>query len=176
MRTFYILLLFYSSFLCYSQSPGASVPVVLPVADSLYFIGQFKEAIPYYEQFLKSDNSLTPLAYYRLAYAYHQNGNIDKAIISYQTCLSKNPNINLARVSNVNLSKAYSLNNRIDSANACLHRAISMGYANLNDLESSPDFNKFRTSPEYGKVHDLLFNAAYPCIHQAEARQFDFWV
>lgn len=176
MRTFLIIILFCTSFLCSSQSPGTSAPVVMPLADSLYFNGQFKEAIPYYEKFLEAGNPVTPLAHYRLAYAYHQNGNVEKAIFSYQTCLSKNPNTNLIRVTNVNLSKAYSMNNRLDSANACLQRAISMGYANLNDLETSPDFNKFRTSPEYVKVHDQLFNAAYPCIKQAEARWFDFWV
>jgi tetratricopeptide (TPR) repeat protein len=103
MRIFLIVLFIYPSIKCLAQNAGSLAPVVVPLADSLYFNGWYKEAIPYYEKFLKDSNPIKPLAHYRLAYAYHQNGNIDMALHSYQNCLSKNPNANLARITYVNL-------------------------------------------------------------------------
>jgi tetratricopeptide (TPR) repeat protein len=172
----------FASFLCLwivtglGQSSMSSVPtMVSPKADSSYFAGNWKEAISLYQRFLQTGNTVTPLVYYRLAYALHQSGDLDQALKYYYNCLSKNPNPNLTRVTMVNLSKTFSLKNNLDSAEACLTKAMAMGYANLNDLESSTDFAHFRSSKGYTRLHDQLFNTTYPCVTQAEARWFDFW-
>lgn len=161
----------------WSQSPiPTTAPIVSPKADSCYFAGNWKDAITLYQRFIQSGSNITALAYHRLGYALQQSGELDKALTYYYNCLAKNPNPNLARVTMVNLAKTYSLKNNLDSAESCLTKAIAMGYVNLNDLESSVDFNHFRSDKGYILLHDQLFKATYPCVTQAEARWFDFWI
>ncbi|MEP7268184.1 MAG: hypothetical protein ABI844_11205 [Saprospiraceae bacterium] len=146
-----------------------------PLADSLYFKSEWVEAIPIYEKVVQAGKK-NSLLFYRLAYSLQQVSSQDKALKNYYLSMEQGQNPNLSRVTYVNLAKIYSSKNNMDSSLVCLHRAMVMGYANLNDLETAPEFTSFRSAPAYDSVHQKVLQATFPCIAQAESRWFDFWV
>lgn len=160
--------------LAQNQSPLISMRI-LSQADSLFFKNQWKEAIPLYEQVMESGNP-APLNHYRLGYSRQQMGNYTLAKQDYFRALAQKPQNPVLRMTFVNLAKIYGQSGQVDSCTILLSRALEQGYANLLDLEKSPEFDLLRTDPSYAEIHDSLLIRAYPCKWSAEAKWFDFWV
>ena len=169
--TICLILFFSTSALAQISGP----PVVDAAADSLYFNNRWKEAIPLYVSAIQSGRN-SPILFYRLGLCYQQTGAPDKAIPNYRTCLAQSPNPNLARVAQVNLAKSYSQINQLDSVTTTLKLALKNGYVNINDLEQAPEYDNYRKSSTYPEIKAEMYKAAYPCMTEAEARWFDFWV
>jgi tetratricopeptide (TPR) repeat protein len=54
------------------------------------------------------------------------------------------------------LSRAYSLDGRIEKALEALRNAVAKGYTNFENLEGSRDLDPLRKNPEYKKLIDGL--------------------
>lgn len=145
------------------------------LADSLFFIGQWKEAIPRYENAIRSGNK-TPASEFRLGYSFQQLGNYPAAKPFYRSALLKNPPNPVLRNILVNLAKVYGYAGQLDSCKLYLDLAMQQGYSNVQDLEKSPEFALLRSAPVYTSIYDSIQIRAYPCKGTAEARWFDFWV
>lgn len=174
MRYYYLFFWISFSFFGLGQS-SAPLGVTPAVADSFYFNSNWGGAIPIYQAAIRLGKS-HPLLYYRLAVALHQSGRYREAIPYYHHSLAAYPSTNLLRSIQVHLAKVYSITRHYDSAHFYLHYAIQQGYANLIEIETAPDFKNFRTTKEYLKIHDQLYDTTYPCVKKPEARWFDFWV
>lgn len=146
------------------------------LADSLFFKNQFVKAIPIYQKSI-ADGLQNAIIYNRLGYSLLQGSTkSSEAIKHFYSALSFNPNPNIQRVILIGLAKAYCTQNKIDSAVHYLNVAIPMGYLNLQDLESSVEFKNLRSNHLFEQIKQKIYLAAFPCMSQAEARWFDFWV
>ncbi|MEE1962080.1 tetratricopeptide repeat protein [Allomuricauda taeanensis] len=82
--------IWHSCFILFSFQAGAQSSA-LPVADSLYALGNYAAAINAYA---KENNTVSSL---QIARAYNAIGNYDKAIVQYQETLVIEPNLDIAR-------------------------------------------------------------------------------
>ena len=54
--------------------------------------------------------------------------------------------------------------------------AFNAGYANLQEMDSLKDFNNIRNDPAFILLRQKVYAVAFPCMSDAHAREFDFWV
>lgn len=157
---------------------GTSLSTVLPeqqIADSMFSLGQWKQALPLYEKLMKQipQNSLE---WNRMGYCYHNLGNYTEAMNCYQRSLANNPPAGLKPIVESRIARLYALQKNSSKSFEWLDSAMAAGYFNLKELESNADFASLRSEPAYKKVHDDLYYRAYPCMGDSNSRKFDFWV
>ncbi len=107
--------------------------------------GQYDEAITNYKKALHHNKSFKE-ATINLSTAYLKNSNFDKALETLQIGMkldSKNPHIHY------NYACYYSLTNQPKASLDKLKAAIDFGFSNLEQIESDPDLEKLRQSPEF---------------------------
>lgn len=168
MKNLAIILLLSISSVSYAQT-------AIKVADSLYALSDWKKAIPAYESALKTspENSL---AWNRLGYSYHNLKNYEKAIASYTKALENKPAPMLEATVHARLARIYSVKNEREKAIEYLNKAIERGYLNLQEMQTSQDFESVRTDKRFADAVKVVNEKAFPCMTIPQARQFDFWV
>jgi hypothetical protein len=144
-------------------------------ADSLFLISDYKNAIPVYEAALKT-SATNSVAWNRLAYSYQSLGQYDKALANYSKALENKPSAPLEATVESRLSRIYAI--RKDNENAFLHlqKAITLGYLNLQELQTHKDFDNIRKDKRFEDAVTTLTKNAFPCLGIPQAREFDFWV
>jgi tetratricopeptide (TPR) repeat protein len=144
-------------------------------ADSLFFIPDYKNAIPAYEAALKvaATNSV---AWNRLAYSYQSIGQYDKALANYAKALENKPAPALEATIESRLSRIYAIRKDNESAIAHLQKAVTLGYVNLQELQTHKDFDIIRNDKRFGEMLATVNKNAFPCMSIPQAREFDFWV
>jgi tetratricopeptide (TPR) repeat protein len=147
----------------------------LKQADSLFFISAWKNAIPVYEDVLKK----TPengLAWNRLGYCYHNLGEYDKAMADYDKSLLCKPTPQLEATVQSRLARIYAVRKETEKAFASLEKAIQLGYINLSELQTQKELDPLRNDKRFEEVLKRVTNNAFPCMTNAHAREFDFWI
>jgi tetratricopeptide (TPR) repeat protein len=144
-------------------------------ADSLFFISDYKNAIPIYEAALKvaATNSV---AWNRLAYSYQSLGQFDKALANFSKALENNPPAPLLATIESRLSRIYAIRKDSENAFAHLQKAIASGYLNLQELQTHTDFDNIRKDKRFTEVMTTVNTSAFPCLGVPQAREFDFWI
>ncbi len=51
-----------------------------------------------------------------------------------------------------------------------------MGYANVGELEKQSELDSIRSDSRYAEIIKAATNNAFPCMINAQAREFDFWI
>ncbi len=172
MRVIFRVIIFLLSVSAISaQSKKAS----LPQADSLFFSQNWKEAIPVYEKILKTEPA-NSLAWNRLGFSYHNLSNYDKAIENYLKALNNKPAPSLETIIQSRLARVYAVKHDLDKSFTSLDKGIALGYSNLTELETQKDFENIRMDQRYKDAWKRANINAYPCMGNAQARQFDFWI
>jgi tetratricopeptide (TPR) repeat protein len=147
----------------------------LPQADSLFTAQQWNAAIPAYEAVLKTA-LVNALAWNRLGFSYHNTGNYDKALTSYQRALTHNPAPTLLPVIHSRIARIYSIKKDNVNAFAELDKALTAGYVNRGELQNHQDFASLRQDDRFEPLVKRTEQNAMPCLGLAQARQFDFWI
>lgn len=171
-----VLLLLFVSFVSSQTNVSAqSKKSSLPYADSLFFSQNWKEAIIVYEKVLKTE-STNSLAWNRLGFSYHSLLNYDKALENYSKSLNNKPAPSLEITIQSRLARVYSIKNGRDKAFASLDRAIVLGYSNVSELDNQKELENVRNDQRFKEMRNRAYINAYPCMGNAQARQFDFWI
>ena len=107
--------------------------------------GQYKEAIINYKKALHHNKSFKE-ATINLSTAYMKNSNFEEALETLQKGMvldSKNPHIYY------NYACYYSLTGQPETSLKKLKTAIQFGFNNFKQIETDPDLEKLRQSPEF---------------------------
>ena len=107
--------------------------------------GQYKEAIINYKKALHHNKSFKE-ATINLSTAYMKNSNFEEALKTLQKGMvldSKNPHIHY------NYACYYSLTGQSKASLEKLKTAIQFGFNNFKQIETDPDLEKLRQSPEF---------------------------
>jgi tetratricopeptide (TPR) repeat protein len=171
---FFSFLLLFSITLHAQKSKTVKKPT-LQQADSLFLVRDWSGAIPVYEAVLKSEPN-NSLGWNRLGFSYHNLSNHDKALMSYLKSIGYKPAPNIETTVQSRMARVYSLKKENDKAFQSLERALQLGYSNLNELDTQRDFDNIRTDSRFSEVVKRANINAYPCMGNAQARQFDFWI
>jgi tetratricopeptide (TPR) repeat protein len=147
----------------------------LQQADALFSAAAWKDAIPVYEAILKTAQK-NSMAWNKLGFCYHNLGDYDKAIASYNNSLQFKTAPQIKPIVHSRLARAYALKNEQDKAFAFLDSAVNTGYKNVTELESHKDFNALRTDTRFKSIVTRANNSAMPCLTQPQMREFDFWL
>jgi tetratricopeptide (TPR) repeat protein len=70
----------------------------------------------------------------------------------------------------------YTAMKQLDKAFDHLEKAVQQGYAQPDVLTSDPDLASLRSDPRFAKLVEQAKKNQRPCAHNAENRQFDFWL
>jgi tetratricopeptide (TPR) repeat protein len=143
--------------------------------DSLYFLSDWKNAIPAYEKVLKT-TAPTAIALNRLGYAYHNLQQYDKALANYKKALDTNPPPPVSATLESRLARLSAIRKDTDEALTHLEKAITHGYLNVDELKNNSDFNSIRTDKRFIESLAMVTKNAFPCMGIPQARQFDFWI
>jgi hypothetical protein len=143
-------------------------------ADSLFAQKEWKQARAIYESGL-SDTSTNSIEWNRLGYCCFQLGDLDKAKKFFSKSLATNPPpflkaLVLSRMAMVDADK-----NDTEKAFKELDSAINSGYSNLSEMDSLKDFNSLRNKKQFKDLRQKVYAAAFPCMVNPHAREFDFW-
>jgi tetratricopeptide (TPR) repeat protein len=149
--------------------------VEMTKADSLYAAKDYINAKKMYEKNLK-DTSKNGVAWNRLGFSYYNTGDMDAAMRSYQKALAYNHSPLLKASVYSRMARINSLQNKKNEALADLDSAVNSGYNMYTELDSLNDFNSIRSEKDFSELRTKAYNLAYPCMSNAQARQFDFWV
>ncbi|HEU5291872.1 MAG TPA: tetratricopeptide repeat protein [Cyclobacteriaceae bacterium] len=158
-----------------AQKGKAKSKPTIQQADSLFLARDWNAAIPIYEAVLKKepDNSL---AWNRLGFSYHNLSNYDKALLNYSKSLEYKPTPAIETIVQSRMARVYSVKSENDRAFQSLDRALQLGYANLSELDTQKEFDNIRSDSRFTEVVKRANVNAYPCMGNAQARQFDFWI
>jgi Tetratricopeptide repeat len=171
MRTFLSICFILSVLTTFAQKRNAT----LAYADSLFLAQNWKEAATSYELVVKNGNVI-PLTWNRLGFSYHNLANYNKALDNYEKALAAKPAPPLEIIIQTRMVKIYAMMKNTDQAFAHLDKAITLGYNNLTELETHQELVNLRSNPKYAEAWKRVQINAYPCMGNAQARQFDFWI
>ncbi len=107
--------------------------------------GRFDEAIDNYKKALHHNKTLKEAAI-NLSTAYMKNSNFDKALETLKVGIAldpTNPHIHY------NYACYYSLTGQPKASMEKLEEAIRLGFTNFKQIETDPDLEKLRRSPEF---------------------------
>ena len=173
MRSFYFFsfLLFISS----AIKAQANQPLIAK-ADTFYAKQQWQAAAKAYENAFASGETQTALTCNKLGFSYLNLGQYHLAIKNLELSLTKNPLPSGIAIIRSRLARAYAGNSENDKALEQLDSAIVNGYSNVPELETSKEYDKIRTDIRFKNLLTQATDKLYPCLHNAHAREFDFWV
>lgn len=147
----------------------------LPIADSLFFAQDWKAAKSHYEKVL-SDTSSNAIAWNRLGFSNYNLGNYDQAMQCYNKSLSLNTPPPVKASLYARMARIFAVKNDKRNAITAIDSAIHSGYGNLKELDTLKEFNTLRDQQDFISLRNKLYNSLYPCMTDAHAREFDFWI
>lgn len=171
MRTLLTVCFILSVLTAFAQKKNVTVAY----ADSLFLAQSWKDAAAAYELVVKN-GTVIPLTWNRLGFSYHNLTNYNKALENYEKALAAKPTVPLETIIQSRMVRVYSVLNNNDQAFAHFDRAITLGYNNLSELETHKELMNLRNDKRYQEAWNRVQVNAYPCMGNAQARQFDFWI
>ena len=144
-------------------------------ADSLFITGNWVMAKQAYESVLK-DTTRNSLAWNRLGFTNYNLKNYDAAIKYYQRSLLQNPSFGLKAIVYARMARIHALQHNKETAFMELDSAVSVGYSNVNELDTLTDYSSIRSETYFKHIRDQVYTNANPCMANAHAREFDFWI
>jgi tetratricopeptide (TPR) repeat protein len=160
---------------CLAQQTVSQSTSLLQLADSFYYQSNWKSAKEKYILYLK-DTSVNAVAWNRIGFSNYNLGMYDDAVKSFERSLANNPYPQLKNIVESRLAKTYAVINNPEQSIIWLNKAINDGYSNLNEMDSSKDFNTVRNLEPFKDAYKKTYALAYPCTANPVARQFDFWI
>jgi hypothetical protein len=119
-------------------------------ADNVFQAKDWDAAIREYRA-ITQDNPRVGVAWHRLAYALHMQGNLEEAIFYHEAAAKFEK---FRAVSLYNLACAYSLKKEKTKALQYLRQAINAGFCGLEYLDTDTDLNFIRSEPEFQKMRE----------------------
>ena len=162
------------SFIDISAQPSLSNSS-FQAADSFYFAADWGNAVKMYNQLLK-DTSTNSVEWQRLGFAYLNMGQPDNALINFEKAEKNNPPAPMQPFLYSRMAKAYGAKNDYEKALDYLDKAVEAGYFNLKELDTSKEYTALQNDPKFKELRNKVYNALYPCVNNARAREFDFWI
>jgi tetratricopeptide (TPR) repeat protein len=175
MRKLILFSFLSGSLYSFGQQNSQTVSPDQVIADSLYQLNDFKKALSLYEKVVKQINN-NAVVWHRLGYCYHNTGKYADALRCYEQSLGNNPGPMLKQFVQSRMARIYSLQKNNLKAIEHLKESVSLGYSNLSELETNADFAFLRSVSGYKIIHDTIYNRAFPCMADSNARKFDFWI
>jgi hypothetical protein len=174
-KLFIVMLTLCSVTVVLAQGKKTTKKPTIKQADSLFAAQQWKDAVPVYEAVLKSEPN-NSLAWNRLGFSYHNLSSYDKAQANYLKSLEYKPTPQVETVVQSRLARVYSVKKESDHAFSSLDKALQLGYSNLQELSAQPELENLRNDARFADVVKRATINAYPCLGNAQAREFDFWI
>ncbi|KAA9040751.1 tetratricopeptide repeat protein [Ginsengibacter hankyongi] len=173
MRSFY----FFSILLFFSCAVKAqpSQPLIAK-ADTFYAKQDWRAAAKAYENAFANGETQTALTCNKLGFSYFNLGQYGLAIKNLELSLTKNPLPSGLSIIHSRLARAYAANSEKDKALEQLDSAIAHGYSNVPEIETSKEYDKIRNDTTFKNLVSQATDKLYPCLHNAHAREFDFWI
>lgn len=166
-RIFFLIITGFVSISVFSQT--------MQKADSLFFAQDWKAAKITYEKLL-NDTSHNGIAWNRLGFSNYNLGNYDKAMQCYTKALSLSSSAGLNASIYSRMARVQALKNEKTKAVTSIDSAINNGYLNLKELDTLKDFTNIRGEQSFKSLRQKLYAIVNPCMADAHAREFDFWV
>jgi len=141
-------------------------------ADSLAQAGHWQEAAEAYWAITESepDNAISWSKLGGALYELKRYGDAAEAWMQADA-LSFSP----ART-RYNLARAHAAAGEAEEALRWLEGAIDAGFQDVRALSAETAFEALRNDERFSQLEQLAERKAFPCKHQAEAKQFDFWI
>lgn len=143
-------------------------------ADSLFFAQNYSEAYMMYKKLL-DDTSQNGIEWNRLAFSGYNVGDYDNALKGYAKALSLNPSAPLKASVYSRMAMIYAVKKENQKAITAIDSAYNNGYVNLKEMDSLKAFSNIRNDAAFINIRNNMYNALYPCMSNAHAREFDFW-
>ena len=165
-------LIFVAALLCSRSSfPQANRPN-LEQANRAYQHKNWQEAAAAYESIVTADPA-SSFAWLHLGISRHKLGQYEQAVAAYKH-IENDPQFGAPALYREAASIAK-LNRNADAL-ILLDKAVDAGFARPEIIQQDPDLAALHGDPSFTKVVDKADSMAHPCAHQAEYRQFDFWI
>ncbi|CAN5408274.1 hypothetical protein BH09BAC6_BH09BAC6_21460 [soil metagenome] len=163
-----------TTFIFTCDTRAQSFPVKLKTADSLFFARDWANAKVVYEKLL-GDTSHNGLAWNRLGFSNYNTGHYDEALKDYQKAIKWRP-IPLIKASAYSrMARINALQHKNELAFTNIDSAIASGYNVFTELDTLKDFAQIRSIEKFKQLRQKAYFAAYPCMGNPKAREFDFW-
>ena len=156
----------------FAQSGG----LLISKADNFYGKQEWQSAAKAYEEAFAKGDTVTALSANRLGFSYLNLGKYDLAIKNLELALTKNPLPAGEPIIRSRLARAYAANNEKEKALDELDSAITHGFFNINELDTVKEYDKMRSGTRFSNLVSKATDKIYPCLHNAHAREFDFWI
>ena len=154
---------------------GSQMIISFENADSLYFAKDWKNAKIIYSKLL-TDTSKDAIHLNRAGFVYYSLRDNNIARQYYQRALRQNP-IPAVKASVLSrIARVDAVESNAQKAIEELNNAGEAGYNNLSEVDSLSDFNSLRSTPEFKQLRQKIYAAAFPCMVDSHAREFDFWI
>ena len=160
----------------YTVSYGQSAASLISVADSLFLKQEWSTAQATYQKAFSSGEPQTALSLNRLAYCYLNKGEYANAVDNFKLSLQKNPTQAGERIIRSRLAMAYAGSHDSKMAIEELDSAVTHGYANVPEIDSTKEFDNIRNDAAFKALVSRANDILYPCMKDPHAREFDFWI
>lgn len=170
-----VIFIVYLLSVSFTVSAQQNVPLI-NIADSFYMKQDWPAAAKAYENAFAKGEAQTALSVNRLGFSYLSLGEYDLAIKNLKLSLTKNPLPSGEPIIRSRLARAYAANNEKDKALEQLDSAIVHGFFNVPELDTAKEYDKVRNDLRFKNLVLKATDKLYPCLHNAHAREFDFWI
>ena len=147
----------------------------IKTADSLFLAGDYVHAKTAYKN-LVNDTSTNAIWWNRMAFSYYSTGDYENALTGFHKALTLKPGPPLKASIYSRMARVNALQNKFELAYASIDSARANGYVQFTELDNLKDFDKIRDTARFKELRTAVFNSAFPCMTNKQAREFDFWV
>ena len=155
-----------------AQSNAVQTP---PLADSLFFAGDWAGAKVAYQTFIETNPKVVP-AYIRASLAAIRLGQPADALQILSAAARLEPPAAQLALVQARMAMAESVRRNVAVALTLLEKAQASGYNNVVELDGDAAFESVRGKTRFKGVRAKAFANSYPCMADPKARAFDFWV
>jgi hypothetical protein len=152
---------------CFAQTEDVSV-----AANAAYQQKDWATAAKLYGQ-LTQAKPKNPRFWYRLGVSRRATGQNEQALHDFQQ--ARNNGLPLSLIG-FDIACAYSSLGQKDKTFETLAEAIQQGFAQPERMSNDPSMQSLQSDPRFAALLEKATRNQNPCAHNAENRQFDFWV
>jgi len=155
-----------------AQAPSSGNSVTMEQANQLYAAKNWSASEQAFASITRSDPA-NALAWLRLGVSRHKQEQFAQAVEAYKHA-ENDPQVGPSAFYReaASLARLGKKNEAITS----LNKAVDAGLSQPKLFEQDQDLAPLRDDPAFRKVIEKADTVARPCAHQAEYRQFDFWI
>ena len=147
-------------------------PPAFGEGETAYANGDFPGAVEAYRRALK-DEPTHGMSWFRLGMALHELRDWNEAASAYRQAIDLGAQVPSAQW---RLARVRAQSGDSDGAFEQLDVLIAAGFGSVQNLTNQADFDGLKQDDRWPDVVQRVQANGEPCMHQAEARQFDFWI